>query len=129
MPSREIQSRLKKDRVAWLVTVGPDGRPHVVVVWYWWDGESILIYSLPGRKVDDIKANPNVELHLNTDEAGDEVVRITGTARIDRNAPPAYKVPAYVRRYRDQMKGFGMTPQTFSEQYRNPIRIRPTKFH
>jgi PPOX class probable F420-dependent enzyme len=115
--------------VIWLGTVGADGRPHAVVVWYWWDGESIHVYSVPGQKVNDIKANPNVTLHLNSDPAGDDLVRITGTARIDSNAPPAYKVPAYVRRYRDQIKGFGMTPQTFSEQYRIPIRIRPTRFH
>jgi PPOX class probable F420-dependent enzyme len=126
---RHVQSRLKKDLVVWLVTVGQDARPHAVLVWFWWDGESFHVYSLPGQKADDIKANPNVMLHLNSDPVGDDTVRITGTARIDHNAPPAYKVPAYVRKYRDQIKGFGMTPQQFSEQYRIALRIRPTRFH
>jgi len=32
-----------------------------------WDGDSFLIYSVPGQKVRDIRANRNVQLHLNTD--------------------------------------------------------------
>jgi nitroimidazol reductase NimA-like FMN-containing flavoprotein (pyridoxamine 5'-phosphate oxidase superfamily) len=40
MPDRHVQSRLKKEHVIWLATVGRDDRPHAVPVWFWWDGES-----------------------------------------------------------------------------------------
>jgi PPOX class probable F420-dependent enzyme len=129
VPDKRAQSRLKKDLVIWLATAGRDGRPHAVPVWFWWDGEAFLIYSVPGQKVRDIQANPNVALHLNTDPAGEDVVRVDGEAKIVPNQPPAYKVPSYVRKYRDLMRGNGWTPKVFSEQYHIAIRVRPTRFH
>jgi PPOX class probable F420-dependent enzyme len=129
MPSKHEVARLKREVVIWIVTVGRDGSPHAVPVWFWWDGESFLIYAVPGQKVRDIQANPNVALHLNTDPVGDDVVRIDGTATIDPRHPPANKVAGYLRKYRQQIQGIGMTPQEFSEQYRHAIRVRPTRFH
>jgi PPOX class probable F420-dependent enzyme len=129
VPDKHAQSRLKQDLVIWLATCGRDGSPHAVPVWFWWDGKTFLIYSVPGQKVRDIEANPNVALHLNADPEGEDVVRIDGKARIDPKQPPAYKVASYVRKYRDLIKGFDWTPKVFSEQYRIAIRVRPTRFH
>ena len=129
MPDKHAQSRLKKDLVIWLATSGRDGSPHAVPVWFWWDGKTLLIYSVPGQKVRDIEANSNVVLHLNTDPEGEDVVRVDGKARIDPKQPPAYKVASYVRKYRDLIKGFDWTPKVFSEQYHVAIRVRPTRFH
>lgn len=129
MPDKHVQTRLKRELVIWLATVGRDGHPHVVPVWFWWDGKSILIYAVPGQKVRDIEANPNVALHLNTDPVGNDVVRIDGKAKIDPKQPPAYKVTNYVRKYRDQIQGLDWTPKVFSETYQFAIRVRPTRFH
>jgi PPOX class probable F420-dependent enzyme len=129
VPSREVQSRLKKELVIWFATAGKDGRPQAVPVWFLWDGDSFLIYSQPGIKVRHVRENPNVALHLNTDEVGDVVIRASGTAKIVRTEPPADKVPAYVRKYREQIKGFGWTPKIFAEKYPYAIRIRGPRFH
>jgi PPOX class probable F420-dependent enzyme len=129
MPTKHEVTRLKRELVIWIVTVGRDGRPHSVPVWFWWDGESFLIYAVPGQKVRDVQANPNVALHLNTDPVGDDVVRIDGKANIDPKHPPANKVGGYLRKYREQIQGLGMTPQGFSEQYHHAIRVRPLRFH
>jgi PPOX class probable F420-dependent enzyme len=129
VPSKHVVTRLKRELVIWIATAGRDGRPHAVPVWFWWDGKSFLIYSVPGQKVRDIQANPEVVLHLNTDPVGDDVVRIDGTAKVDSRLPPAYKVPAYVRKYRDQIKGFDWTPKVFSDKYHFAIRVQPTRFH
>jgi len=129
VPSREIQSRLKKDLVIWFATVSTDGQPQVVPVWFLWDNDSFLIYSAPGLKVRHVEGNPKVQLHLNTDEAGDVVIRVTGRAKIVRSEVPANKNPAYVRKYRDQIKGFGWTPAVFAEKYPYPIRVRQLRFH
>ena len=129
MADKHVQTRLKRELVIWLVTVGRDGRPHAVPVWFWWDGTSFLIYSVPGQKVRDIEANPNVALHLNSDLVGDEVVRIDGTAKVDPKQAPAYKGPNYVRKYREQIQGLDWTPKVFSEKYHFAIRVRPNRFH
>ena len=113
----------------WLATAGRDRRPHAVPVWFWWDGDSFLVYSVPGQKVRDIEANPKVQLHLNSDPEGGDVVRIDGLAKIEHDQEPAFKVPPYVRKYRTLIKEYGWTPKVFSDQYHVPIRIRPTRSH
>lgn len=129
MPAKHVETRLKRELVIWIATVGRDAHPHVVPVWFWWDGNFILIFAVPGQKVRDIEGNPNVALHLNTDPVGEDVVRIDGTATIDPKQPPAYRVPNYVRKYREQIKGFDWTPKVFSDQYHVAIRVKPTRFH
>ena len=129
MPAKHVETRLKRELVIWIATAGRDGHPHVVPVWFWWDGKSILVYAVPGQKVRDIQANPNVALHLNTDPVGEDVVRIDGIATIEPKQPPAYKVPNYVRKYREQIQGFDWTPKVFSDQYHVAIRVKPTRFH
>jgi len=126
-PGARVRRRLENDQVIWLTTAGRQGRPHSVPVWFLWDGESFLVYSVPGRKVDDIRANPLVELHLNTDRSGDFVVRFEAEVEIISDPTPANRVPKYLSKYREQIKGFGWTAKYFAETYRVALRIRPTR--
>lgn len=128
-PNQRVQKRLDKDMVIWLTTVSPDRKPHAVPVWFWWDGHSFLIYSVPGQKVRDLQANPNVQLHLNTDRSGDVVVRFDGVAEILADHAPAYRVGKYLSKYRERIKGYGWTPKGFSDQYHVAIRVRPTRLY
>ncbi len=127
-PGKHAQSRLKKERVIWLVTAGRDRHPQAVPVWFLWDGKSFLIYAQPGVKVRHVKANPYVELHLNSDEVGDDLIRVSGYATIPKSQAPAHKEPAYVRKYRGDIEGLGMTVESFAEQYPYPIRVRRLRF-
>jgi PPOX class probable F420-dependent enzyme len=127
-PSKHVQSRLKKEIVIWLVTAGRDRRPQAVPVWFLWDGKSFLIYAVPGIKVRHVKANPYVELHLNSDEVGGDVVRVSGYATIPKSQPPAHREPAYVRKYRGDIEALGMTVEDFAKQYLHPIRVRRLRF-
>jgi PPOX class probable F420-dependent enzyme len=124
---KRVQRRLEKEIVIWLATTGAEGRPHAVPVWFEWDGESFLIYSVPGQKVNDIEANPKVTMNLNTTPNGGNVVRIDGDAKRLRRQPPAFRNPTYVRKYRALIKGYGWTPESFSHQYNVALRIRPTR--
>jgi len=125
---KSAERRLKKEIVIWLATSGAEGRPHAVPVWFLWDGDSFLVYSVPGQKVNDIEANPKVEMHLNTGPEGEDVVRIDGEAKRLRRHPLAYKVPDYIRKYAALVKSYGWTGEGFSNQYHIALRIRPTKF-
>jgi PPOX class probable F420-dependent enzyme len=126
-PDAPAERRLDREPIIWLTTVGADGHPHAVPVWFWWDGKSFLIYSVPGRKVRDIRGNPNVELHLNTDRTGDKLVMVDGKAKVVRNQPPANRVSKYITKYRERIRGYGWTPKSFAEQYRVAIRVTPTR--
>ena len=126
---KHIQSRLKREIVIWLATTNPNLRPLVVPVWFLFEDDRFLIYSVPGQKVRNIGRNGNVSLHLNSTADGGDVVRVEGMAQLMKRQPPAYKVPAYLRKYASLIKSYGWTPQSFSEEYRVPIRVRATKFH
>lgn len=123
-----MQSRLKNEIVIWLVTAGRDRRPQAVPVWFLWDGKSFLIYAQPGIKVRHVRSNPFVELHLNSDEVGDDLVRVSGYAAIPKSQPPANREPAYMRKYRRHIEGLGMTAESFAAQYPYPIRVRRLRF-
>lgn len=126
---KHVAARLKREIVIWLATTNPDGRPLVVPVWFLFEGDTFLIYSVPGQKVRNLERSNLVSLHLNSTPDGGDVVRVEGTAQVMKRQPPAYKVPGYVKKYASQIKGNGWTPESFSADYRIPIRIRATKFH
>ena len=126
-PDKKVRKRLGAELIMWLTTVGSNHKPHAVPVWFLWDGSSFLIYSLPGQKVRDIEGNANVELHFNTDRSGDLVTRFEGVAEVLADQPPANRVPKYLAKYRDRIKGYGWTPKSFADQYHVAIRVRPTR--
>jgi PPOX class probable F420-dependent enzyme len=125
---RHVESRLRKELVIWFVSAGTDLKPQAVPVWFQWDGRSILVYARDGAKVRHVQANPSVEMHLNSDEAGDDVIRVSGQATIE-NTRPARLTPTYARKYSRSIKNLGMTPKSFVESYHNAIRVRRLRFH
>jgi PPOX class probable F420-dependent enzyme len=126
---RKLAARLKKELVIWFVTASRDGKPQSVPVWFLYADDSFVVYSAPGVKERHVRENPNVELHLNTDDVGDVVVRVSGEAKIVKSEPPAHKVPVYIRKYGAQIKGFGWTPEEFSRRYPHVIRVRSLRWH
>lgn len=54
---------LRRGRIARLACIA-DNEPYVVPVNYVFDGEGVLIHSLPGRKVTAMRANPRVCLQV-----------------------------------------------------------------
>ena len=123
-----VAARLRDELVAWLVTVGANGTPVPTPVWFWWDGETLLVYSQPDKpKQRHIAANPRVALALRTDEHGDDLVVITGLAAVDDSAPAPFELPEYIEKYRGEIARLGSNPEEFSGAYSVPIRIRPTR--
>ena len=125
---RRVDAQLREDLVAWLVTVAPDGTPVPTPVWFWWDGESLLVYSQPDTlKIRHLTANPRVAIALRTDEQGDDVAVITGDAAVDENAPSCAQLPGYVEKYERSIGRLGADVTGFALDYAVPNRIRPTK--
>ena len=123
-----IDQRLHSDYVIWLNSVRPDNRPHAVVVWFLWDGESVLIFSRPkNQKVVNIRNNPNVVLGLDNTNDGADPVTIEGTAQLLAPGDISATLQAYVQKYGEGMKGIGYTPEQMAAQYSQGIRITPTR--
>jgi PPOX class probable F420-dependent enzyme len=124
-----VARRLQREGVIWLTTVRGDGTPQASPVWFLWDGETFLIYSQPGApKVRNIARRPRVALHLNSDAWGNDVVILTGDARIVEDAPPPIEVPAFVGKYRDDLRSAKSTEDfaRIMDGYDLAIRVTPT---
>lgn len=121
-------ARLTNERIAWLTTVAADGTPQTSPIWFHWDGDGILLYSLDSPRIRNIARSPRVSLHLDGNGMGGDIVIVEGTARIDTATPPAAENADYLAKYKPVMDDYGWTPEWFAGRYSVPIRIAPTKY-
>jgi len=123
-----IDKRLRAELMMWLSTVRPDGRPHLVPVWFLWDGETILIFSQPNQqKLRNLQHNPNVVVALDTAGQGDDVVMIEGKAELLNDPGVSAALPAYAEKYKQRLELYGWTGEAMAQDYSQAIRITPTK--
>jgi general stress protein 26 len=102
LPWTFAEQKLRSARNYWVCSTRPDRRPHTAPVWGIWARGGFWFSTDPSsRKARNLKANPNVVIHL---ESGDEVVVIEGraticdlTAELDRD---------YQRKYQIRLIGF-----------------------
>jgi PPOX class probable F420-dependent enzyme len=120
-----VARHLREEIVVWMTTVSPTGAPLPMPVWFLWDGAgSVLVYSLDGARVRNVKANPRVTLNFAGDGGGGDIVVLSGNAAIDAGAPPVDRAGDYRAKYDEHIARIGMTPETFAERYSVPLRIR-----
>lgn len=79
---------LGRARTASLATVRPDGRPHVVPVWFDLDGDELVFTTWhTSVKARNIKDNPRVSLCVDDEEPPFAFVLIEGVAKITEDDP------------------------------------------
>lgn len=77
-PPAQAQARLESEANIWIATVRPDGRPHLVPVWFAWHAGKVYACIEAGSvKAGNIRQNPRVALAL---ENGTQPVIGEGTA-------------------------------------------------
>ena|SRR5713101_7207563 len=124
-----IEERLRNDLMIWLSSVRPDGRPHIVPVWFLWDGESILIFSQPHtQKIRNLRYNPNVMLALDDTRSGNDVVMFEGKAELLNEPTVNTTMAAYATKYDSLLRSMGWDAATMAAAHSLPIRITPTRF-
>ena len=118
--------RLENEKIIWLTTISESGNPEPNPVWFFWDGRSITIYSQPtAHKVKNISLNPRVSLNFQADDEGGNVIVMTGDASLDHH--PSAHNPSYLEKYKAEIPGIGLTPETLASTYSVMIRILPCK--
>jgi PPOX class probable F420-dependent enzyme len=127
--ARRIDRLLRDEPVVWLSSVRPDGGPHLVPIWFSWDGREILIASKPhAQKVRNLRTNPAVMLALGETEDDFDVGLLQGRAEL-LAAPAASVLPAsHLAKYRRQMAAIGLSRAEFLATYSQVIRIVPTRY-
>ncbi len=126
--SATLVERLQADGIAWITTVSPDGQPQSSPVWFLWADGDFLVYAQPhSLKVRNIRSNPKVSLHLNSDESGGQIATFEGSARISEDQQPGHEDTAYLDKYREGIASIGMTPEQMGAEYATAIRVTPTR--
>jgi PPOX class probable F420-dependent enzyme len=124
-----IDRMLRSESVVWLSSVGSEGTPHLVPVWFSWDGSSLLIASKPhAKKVANLRANPSVMLAVGEPDDDFDVGMIEGVAELLDEPAAAVLPPAHLAKYRSQMTAIGLSTEEFLATYSQVIRVRPTRF-
>ena len=81
--SKNAESLIKGKYLADLVTIMPDGSPHIAPVWYKYDGENYLILSEPNTvKVKNIKNDKRVAILISKTDPPYSYVMLKGHAKI-----------------------------------------------
>ena len=122
------EERLRTDQIAWIGTVRPDGRPHLVPIWFLWEGESILFFSKEDQKIRNLTHNPRATLSLDDTKFGGDVVLMEAEAELLARPSAEVVPPAYFEKYAAGIEGLGMTPEEMTATYRQAVRLRPTRF-
>ena len=124
-----VEAALRDDPVVWLSSVQSNGRPHLVPVWFHWDGERIVAFSKPhARKVDNLRDQPSVMLAVGTPGMDFDVELIEATAELPARPADELMPEGFGAKYRDLLQRAGLTIQRFAEVYSQPIVLRPTRF-
>jgi len=128
-PRPSAAAALESDPVAWLSSVRRDGSPHLVPVWFHWDGERVFAFSKPhARKVENLRRQPRVMLAVGTPGPGFEVELIEADAELPETPAVEIMPSGFGAKYAELLRRAGLTAQRFAEVYSQPIVLRPTRF-
>ncbi len=122
--SSEVIERLTNENYGWLTTVAKSGQPVPKLVWFFYDGTDIIVYTAPGTaKVRHIGTQPRVSLNLDSDGNGGGIIVVGGHATVDsEDADPRDDAP-YWAKYGAISDQFGLTESMAGYNLRLRISI------
>ena len=90
-------ARLRDEPNIWLSTTRPDGRPHLVPIWFVFVGDRFYVCTTDKSvKVRNIRARPIATVAL---ESGNQPVIAEGTARVLHRPYPPSVADEFVRKF------------------------------
>jgi PPOX class probable F420-dependent enzyme len=129
MTRSSIADALAAGDVVWVGSVRPDGTPHVVPIWFVWDGETILVFSKPhAQKVRNVQTNPRVMVAVGEPSRDFDVELIEAVAELVPQPTCEVLPDGFAQKYGARVTEGGLTCDRFADVYSQPIRIRPTRW-
>ena len=95
MTDEEITGFVARSRTGTMATVGPDGQPHLVAMWYGvLDGDIWIETKVKSQKVVNIRRNPRVSFMIEAGMTYDTLMGVSfeGTAEIHDDPDTIFKV-------------------------------------
>lgn len=127
LSQQEIDAYLQEVHVAHMVTVRPDGRPHVAPVWFLEeDGRAFVMADSNAVKVRNVRRNPDVALSIATDQRPFKFVVLHGQGEVtDKDF--AQVVERICIRYDGPERGRAFAQELLSGDRMRLISIRVTR--
>ena len=123
-----VDRLLRTEPIVWVSTVRPDGLPHVVPIWFWWDGASVLIASKPqARKVANLMERPECMLAVGDADADFDVALIEARAELAELSTQALLEAGLFAKYGERMAAIGLDAIEFASTYSLVLRFTPTR--
>jgi PPOX class probable F420-dependent enzyme len=121
--TQEVSDRLSSDQYGWLTTVAKSGQPVPKLVWFYFDGTDVIVYSQPSAaKVRHIKAHSRVSLNLDSDGGGAGIIVVGGNATVDAEGADPLQDEQYRAKYSELAASFGFSDE-FLASYNTRLRI------
>jgi PPOX class probable F420-dependent enzyme len=118
--TQEVSDRLSSDNYGWLTTVAKSGQPVPRLVWFYFDGKDVSVYSEPNAaKVRHIKNHPRVSLNLDSDGNGAGIIVVGGIATVDAENSNPLEDEQYRAKYGEYAASLG-----FSEEFLAAYNLR-----
>jgi PPOX class probable F420-dependent enzyme len=128
MRHARIDARLRSDLMMWLSTVRPDGRAHLVPVWFLWQDDLLYIFSKPDQKIRNLEQNRSVMVGVDDTKGGNDPIMLAGDAELQKHtALPDGVHEAYSEKYGDELNNFNWTMDSMAAEYSEVIKITPSK--
>jgi len=114
----ETAQRLENEKIIWMATVRPDGRPHLIPIWFVWHEESVYIcMKEESVKARNLAHNPQISLSL---EDGMKPLICEGKVRVVQRPYPAAVAARFKAKYDWDI--------VTSEEYRHLVQVRAEKW-
>jgi PPOX class probable F420-dependent enzyme len=128
-PAARIDRLLAQETAIWLSTVRPDGSPHLVPIWFSWDGHRLFVASKPNAvKVRNLRANSRVMLALGEPDEDFDVGLVEAVAELPKARTRDLLSAGHFEKYALQMTQIGLDAAEYCESYSQPILIEPIRF-
>lgn len=124
----DLDQRLRREPIIWIGSTRPDGRPHLLPIWFTWDGSAVWIFSRPhAQKIWNLRWTPSVMLALGTADPHFDVELLEGQAELITAPTTAVMPTGHVAKYAAQLAEAGLTAATYAQRFSQPVRIRVTR--
>jgi PPOX class probable F420-dependent enzyme len=127
--SARVETLLDREAVVWLSTVRPDGRPHLIPIWFWWDGNAVLFASKPQAcKVANLRSRADCMIAIGDPTADFDVALIEARAELAPMTTIELLAAGLLAKYRERMHAVDLTASAFAATYSQVVRIVPTRW-
>ena len=128
-PAARIDGLLRRETTVWLSMATPDGTPHLVPIWFSWDGERLFIASKPGaKKVRILRENTRLMLAIGEPDEDFDVGLVEAEATIPDATTRDLLPDGHLEKYARQLRAIGVDVESYLETYSQPILVTPTRF-